>query len=662
MVIFARNKYDTTAIHYPVFIDSPISEFESIVIRNSGNDWFGEDWESGTMFRDVLMTGLTRNMDLECQAASQAIVYINGNYWGIHNIREKISEHFVASHAGVDPGRIDMLEANQQVIHGNGDHYEQMISFLSTNDIRKAENYAYVKQQMEVQNFINYELSQIYFDNTDWPGNNIKYWRPDYPGGKWRWIMFDTDFGFGLWNVNNVYNNSIKFATEPNGPGHPNPPWSTFLLRKLLENSAFRELFINSFADQINTSFNSDLVKHRITTLKDAIDEEMFNHVERWGGSYQQWIYRTSELSRFANLRPNAMQNFIISYFAAGEKASLTLDVSDPAAGSIHLNTILIRDFPWKGTYFTGIPVTATAVSNTGYRFTGWSGGISAGSPRIRTNLSVNTLLTANFEAIPGIQQSPVGINEIYYIQDSVPNPEDWIELFNNSDQYVDISEWVLRDSYESHSYVIQAGTLMEPYGYLVVCRDMYAFKTVFPGVSSVQGGFDFGFSSSGEVIRLFDRNGQMVDVVNYGFTAPWPIIPPGSNHSIALLDPDWDNFLAGSWGLSNDPWGTPGGNNSFVLSAKEDSQESQEDILFQASPNPFQNETRIIFYSSVSQPVRIAVHDLNGRFIELLTDRNLDPGYHEFMWNAGVLKEGIYILTWETPGLSGAQKLVKIR
>ncbi|RPI41412.1 MAG: hypothetical protein EHM46_06445, partial [Bacteroidetes bacterium] len=239
--IFARNEYGPGTISCPLFPGRTYSGYESFVLRNSGNDWFGKDTESGTMFRDVLMTGLTREMDLEYQEGRPSVVYINGEYWGIHNIREKINEHYLSSVSGIPPDSLDILESNQQVIQGSAAEYASLVSFLSANDISLKGNYEYVKQKMDVRNFIRYQVAQVYFDNRDWPGNNIKYWRPAVPWGKWRWIVFDTDFGFGLWDLNNVYRNTIGFALETYGPDWPNPPWSTLLLRSLMENDEFRE-------------------------------------------------------------------------------------------------------------------------------------------------------------------------------------------------------------------------------------------------------------------------------------------------------------------------------------------------------------------------------------------------------------------------------------
>ncbi|MBE0652425.1 MAG: CotH kinase family protein, partial [Bacteroidales bacterium] len=584
------------------FKDKPIMEFGSFIIRNSGNDWFGESSGEGTMFRDVLMTRLTKNMDLEVLASRQAVIYINGEYWGIQNIREKINEHYLASNKAVDPDQVELLEGNQAVIVGDNQHYASLINFINSNNIQNQANYDYVKTQMDVRNFINYQVAQIYYDNSDWPGNNIKYWRPATPNGKWRWIMYDTDFGFGLWNPNNVYNNTLLFATEPNGPSHPNPPWSTFLLRQLLTNEEFKYDFINTFADHINTSFNTDLVIDMINNLRDTIDEEMFHHVNRWGGSYQNWINQANDLRNFASLRPSNMLTYLRNTFKLGYKKILNLDVSDQKGGYIKLNSIYLHSFPWQGTYFEGVPVEITAIPNPGYRFTGWSGDMDSSSPEIIIDIKNLGSLTANFVSDAEMAGYPVVINEIAYKPDAYNNSDDWIELYNNSDYLTDISGWVLKDANDANSYFIKQGTVMAPHHYHVICRNLMNFETVYPLVTDYQGEMGFGLNNEGDMVRLFNHKMELVDSVAYGVSLPWPEIQNGSGYTLTLRDPSSDNTLPQSWFLSNDRLGTPGGNNAFALGNEGYMEGEITDVLFQNSPNPFTHYTRIIFYSAREQ------------------------------------------------------------
>lgn len=666
LAIYARNKYGAGKIDYQIFKDKPIHEFEAIVLRNSGNDWVGLDAWGGSHMRDVLMTKLTGDMDVEHMASRQAIVYINGEYWGVMNIREKINEHFIASNNAVEPDKIDFLEGHNSILQGSNEHYLGLIEFMETNDIGLNENYEWVKTQMNMQNFINYQLAQIYYDNRDWPGNNIKYWRPATAKGKWRWIMFDTDHGFGMWDAAKAFDNTLQFALATDGPDWPNPPWSTYMLRRLLENQEFRESFINSFADRINTNFRSDSVIGLINELENNISEEMVLHMEKWGEPPQSWDYQIEQLRYFAAQRPGAVLDHIRSTLGLSwNMHKLNISISDEAAGYVKLNSIFIKDFPWEGSYFQDVPVELTAISRPGYRFTGWTGTVGSTSPEMKHYLFTEAELIANYKSENEEIPCPVIINEIFYKPDSITDSGDWIELYNNSDQYIDVSGWILKDLFDTHAYTIKAGTILEPGEYLVICRNREAFETVYPDVNNYEGSFDFGFSSSGDMVRLYNSDTILIDSVLYGINDPWPYIPIGSGFTLALRDPDLDNSPAGSWSISNERWGTPGSDNQILPYIDPTGLEpitDRKDILYQNSPNPFSEETRIMFYSSRSQPVRISVYDLNGRPVSILADLDLDKGYHEFSWTPDDHNSGIFILRVETPASVFTKKMIRSR
>ena len=193
--IFARGQYGFSEINYPLFPDQNYSTYQALVLRNSGNDWLN------TMFRDAALTGLLKGTGLDYQAYRPTVTYLNGEYWGIYNMREKINEHFIASKHNLDPNNIDLLEREANIIHGDNKEYLELLEFITNNNLADANNYEFVKEKIDIENYIVYQVAQIFFDNTDWPGNNVKYWKAK--NGKWRWIVFDTDFGFGIWNTFN---------------------------------------------------------------------------------------------------------------------------------------------------------------------------------------------------------------------------------------------------------------------------------------------------------------------------------------------------------------------------------------------------------------------------------------------------------------------------
>jgi hypothetical protein len=162
LVIFARSSYGYTAIDYQIFPDKEIENFEAIVLRNSGNDY------NNTHFRDGLVSILSDRTGVTSQAYRPAVVYLNGSYWGIQNIREKINEHFIASHFDVNPDNIDMLEKDNQVIHGDQAHYNDLLNFIETNDMSISDNYSVITSALNANNFIRYNITQI-FNVISWP-------------------------------------------------------------------------------------------------------------------------------------------------------------------------------------------------------------------------------------------------------------------------------------------------------------------------------------------------------------------------------------------------------------------------------------------------------------------------------------------------------------
>ena len=264
--LFARGDYGASEFNYPLFPDSDIDSYQSFVLRNSGNDW------NFTMLRDGYMTSLFDNIDLDHQAYRPMLVYLNGEFWGLYNLREKVNEHFIAGHHPVDPDELDLIEV-QNANEGTTENYDQLISYVENSDMESSEVYDSLSKWIDIDNHINYNVAQIYIDNRDWPGNNIKYWRAHSENGLWRWILYDTDFGFGIpWMGLGYDFNTLEFATEPNGPGWPNPPWSTLLFRKLLENNNYKNRFINIFSDRLNTIFKTSYLTNRLDSLTSNIE------------------------------------------------------------------------------------------------------------------------------------------------------------------------------------------------------------------------------------------------------------------------------------------------------------------------------------------------------------------------------------------------------
>ncbi len=409
LAIYARKRYGTNKFDYPFFPELDYEKFNHLVLRNSGNDWLN------TMLRDRAFTSLMDGSGLDVQAARPVAVYLNGEYWGLHNLREKVNENMLARKHDLDKDDINILEYDGDVVEGSNEGYLELLDYISTASPTSADFYDTVASYMDVANFIAYQTLQIYIANTDWPHNNIKFWNsPETP---WRWVLYDTDFGFGLYSTS-VSHNSLQYATGTMptsttigggfggrgggfGGNMDNNPvaWSTLLLRTLLQNPRFQNEFINYMADQLNSRFLPENVAAHIRALADTIANEIPKQKSRWGNSLWDWDSKINQLVSFGDSRPIYMWQHLAGYFNLAEPVQLTIANLDTAMGSVKVNSVEVKTAAWSGQYFESVPVTVTALAKAGYTFSHWTGASSSASPSITVSLDVAQTLTPVFVA-----------------------------------------------------------------------------------------------------------------------------------------------------------------------------------------------------------------------------------------------------------------------
>ena len=667
--LFARDKYGFPAIDYPLFPGLPITSFKSILLRNAGSD---NTYNEGAVhFRDGLAATLAGPLDLEKQAHRPSVLFVNGEYWGIYNIREKVNEDFlVAHHRGVDPDSVDILDDYHTlyplVVEGDAEHYDALIDFLQTHSLDDAQNAARVQTRIDVDNYLDYMAAQIYFANQDGPGHNSKFWRPRSPEGRYRWLLYDTDHSFGLllfvptlgFAPEAYRNNTLAYYREAHGPGWPNPPESTFLFRKVLENSGFRNDFVNSLADHLNTVFAAEIAGRKLETMVEALEPEMPRHLGRWGGEMDRWRRNVEVVRQFASRRDGYLRDHVVDEFDLGGTAEIELDISPPGGGRIGINSLEIAAFPWRGTYFRDIPVRLTALPDPGYRFAAWRDLTPADSASLQLGLSGDLALTALFAADDPPDGSVV-INEINYHSADEFDPRDWVELHNPADRPRDLSGWTFQDDEEDHRFILPEGSVIPSSGYLVLCRDASAFRRSFPAVDRHVGDFSFGLSSAGESIRLLDDREQVADSLTYRSDSPWPSAPDGTGPTLALRHPGLDNALAESWAASAG-YGTPGVANR--LSTAVERLQTDLPVAFALGrnyPNPFNYSTMIPFSVPRTRRVVLEIFAVDGQRVQTLVDGNLTAGRHAVTWNAAGLASGVYICRLSAGEFVGVGKLL---
>lgn len=541
--IHTRAAYGVGSFNYRLFPDLDINRWEGFILRNSGSDW------DHTMFRDGFMTGLMEEEDADIQAYRPAVVYLNGAYWGIYNIRESLNEHYVAQHYDTDPDSVDVMEIWGQVMAGNRDAYDEMQALLENSSLADPANYRRAAEIIDIPNFITYSATNIFVNNGDWPGNNNRFFRIQRDGAKWRWFLFDLDFGFGLHDTSGYRYNSLGDATDPIGQDWPNPPYATLHLRKLLESPRFRNEFITGFADLMNFRLQTSIVLRQMDEKKRHIEPEIGRHLARWGRNMEEWRDKVGEMLPFAQNRPAYMRQFIEQQFNLPGHAELTLEADPPAGGDVRINNRMIPTSPWSGIYFIGVPFTIEATPQPGYRFAGWTGGIASEDRRVTIALGDDRTITALFSRAPGAVGLPI-INEINYHSADSFDTDDWIEIYAQDGEVV-LDGWTLADDDSAHRFTFPAGTTIPDGGYLVAASDTTLLRSMMPGLVGVIGNLGFGFGAGGDVVQLWSPRGELLDSVAYDDAAPWPIEADGGGSSLELLDPALPNDRPESWRAS---------------------------------------------------------------------------------------------------------------
>lgn len=383
-------------MNYAFFPSLPITSFKRIILRNSGNDY------ERTLMKDGTIQQMAKGLNLEIQEYRPSVVFLNGEYWGIHNIRERLDEYYYASHFGIDKDSIEFF--SNPDIEGNTGHYLATSNFIKNNSMTISANYDYAKTRIDIDNFIDYTIMELYAANYDWPVGNITYWREKVnfnanaskgQDGRWRWALCDLDLSFEEYDEN--YFSRALAAPE-------------FLLQYLLPNPSFKNQFINRYADLINTHFQPQIFINHINTSKNAIDTEINENIARWTrpSSHTTWESNVNLMVTFANNRPAIARQHILSQFGLSGTANLTVTVSNSSQGYIKVNTIDIlpttigvnpAPYPWTGTYFKGVPFNVTAIAKRGYKFVHWEDGSTIiSTPTIAVNLSTARSLKAIFE------------------------------------------------------------------------------------------------------------------------------------------------------------------------------------------------------------------------------------------------------------------------
>ena len=402
--IYAHKRFGEKRLNYEFFPDQKpgMTDFKSIMLRNAGNDF---DY---LFMRDaIIQRTMAQHVDLDWQAWRPVIVYINGEYTGMLNIRERSNEdNIYTNYEGLED--IDMIENDEELKEGTIDNFNAFKAFYNESGHTLAE-YA---EWMDWEEYINLMIENIYFNNQDFPGNNNVIWRPQAEGGKWRWITKDTDFGLGLYGSAADYN-TIKWLYDNKydyDRNWANKPEHTILFRHLMEDIDFKTEFLSRAAIYMGDFLNEKGTREVWDAMYNMIKTEYPYHrelVNRWWPNYDNEL---STARKWLNKRTDNVYKQLADYYNWGTPRALTINKQKENDIKITVNGITLCNKVFDGKYYAGKTLTISAQGTEDNEVTGWKI-TGAQSKEVQGNEITLQMPNGNI-AIEPIFEDASGINE----------------------------------------------------------------------------------------------------------------------------------------------------------------------------------------------------------------------------------------------------------
>jgi hypothetical protein len=370
MAIYSNKRFGAKRLEYEFFPDQRpgVTNFKSIMLRNAGNDI------DGLYMRDAIMQrSMAEHADLDWQAWRPAVVYINGEYHCMLNIRERSNDDNIFTNYN-ELEDIDMIEIAQEnnkmvgeVKAGTSENYDKFVKFYSERGHTLAE-YA---EWIDWKEYINLMAMNLYFNNQDFPGNNIVMWRPRTEDGKWRWISKDTDFGLGLYGKE-VEFNTIKWLYDFNHTYDRDRKWAntkeaTMLFRNLMEDPDFNREFIDRSLVYMGDFLNEKGVRAIWDPMYELVKDELLIHRDElnppnpwswWGGGNNEKNIENevNNVRNWLSKRTDYYRKCLCDYYKVGTLASMTVnkDMEDAAEGHILFNGVELSNGTFDGKFIVG--------------------------------------------------------------------------------------------------------------------------------------------------------------------------------------------------------------------------------------------------------------------------------------------------------------------
>ncbi|MDE5558152.1 MAG: CotH kinase family protein [Ruminococcus sp.] len=424
--IYARSKYGSSKLEFDLFSGNLISEttgkkikkFDSFILRNGG------DFSDYSRFRDKLNQTIVSDRDFLTQRMESCIVFINGEFWGRYEITERIDDDFVDAHFDVGKNNVCIIK-NEKLEVGNEEtlnEWSNLVCWIRSTDFSIEENYSQLCEKVDMQSFMDYVSAEIYFNNIDWGYNNTAMWKSSvvdstnpYADGKWRFILFDTEYCQDPYDKINPpanrdsLNEFLKYNSDS---------FVVSLMKAAMENESFREQFCRTFMDMANNNFDylrvSELINQFSAEYHDVIVDTYKRFRSKESDEYNAEKIFLDAVDSIDDFYQNRFTHIVdslkIHFSLKGSLANITIR-NDDSMGTVTINTITpdLTSGSWNGSYYTDFPILLNAEPKPGYTFSYWE---TSDDKKININ-SAEIEFNANLTVTAVYEKSDIIIGDI---------------------------------------------------------------------------------------------------------------------------------------------------------------------------------------------------------------------------------------------------------
>ncbi len=376
---------DNHSLKGKLFHISDRKKFQRIILRASGDDNYpcghNPSNNGSAHMRDGFIQNLVKRdgLHLDVRLSERNVVYINGQYWGVYEIRENVDDHDYTKYY-YKQSRYDLqyiLTWGRTWVGYGGEKaysdWKECYNFIIDNDMTVQTNYDSVKSMFNVKSFVDYILVNSFTVCTDWLNYNVAWWRGLNPKGnhkKWGYTLWDNDATFAFYinytGLSDTSANALPCNPEGLDNSYSDPEGHIKMLNKLNENEEFHQYYVGRQADLLNTTFGSENMLGYFDEYMAIIEPEMAQHAIRWNGTYDEWKANAARLRNFIVRRTTALETGISSCYDLSGPYDLTITSSHPNQTKVKVNSLKIENFPWTGKYYEGMDTKLKSSVNKG--------------------------------------------------------------------------------------------------------------------------------------------------------------------------------------------------------------------------------------------------------------------------------------------------------